>query len=340
MLGVEAQQRLRYTSDMQRWEYMTFGLVKRKNEIEELNRLGREGWEAVAMVSSWGVGWRFVHPIVLLKRPRPNDAEGSPGYSAVIATDTGASVSCVRLETTGTDDERARARGLIAQAALPHPCKSSSAWVTAPIHATGRLSPAGPVLVLPRDTGRLRRSRCGTLGWHDAVVALPSTSRRFPRTSEYPHHSRSTFGAGPVELSARSGLLGVVGDTECGVDAAGEVVDEVGELGDRVQRAVFAPAGDVGDGFAGDVQAEAAEHEQGGGFLARGMCVCLSPNAALARSAVTALSTVLPTSGRGLGWEGRAVETEPKARRAEVESRRRARRSPRGRPGSVIASPT
>ena len=54
---------------------MTFDLVKRKNEIEELNRLGREGWEAVAMVSSWGVGWRFVHPIVLLKRPRANDAE-------------------------------------------------------------------------------------------------------------------------------------------------------------------------------------------------------------------------------------------------------------------------
>ena len=70
---------MRYTSDVQRWEYMTFDLVKRKSEIEELNRLGREGWEAVAMVSSWGVGWRFVHPIVLLTRPRPNDAEGSPG---------------------------------------------------------------------------------------------------------------------------------------------------------------------------------------------------------------------------------------------------------------------
>jgi hypothetical protein len=70
---------MRYTSDMQRWEYMTFDLVKRKKEIEELNRLGREGWEAVAMVSSWGVGWRFVHPIVLLKRPLPNDAEGAPG---------------------------------------------------------------------------------------------------------------------------------------------------------------------------------------------------------------------------------------------------------------------
>jgi hypothetical protein len=64
---------------MQRWEYMTFDLVKRKTEIEGLNRLGREGWEAVSMVSSWGVGWRFVHPIVLLKRPRPDDPEGSPG---------------------------------------------------------------------------------------------------------------------------------------------------------------------------------------------------------------------------------------------------------------------
>ena len=64
---------MRYTRDMQRWEYMTFDLAKRKNEVEELNRLGREGWEAVAMVSSWGVGWRFVHPIVLFKRPRPND---------------------------------------------------------------------------------------------------------------------------------------------------------------------------------------------------------------------------------------------------------------------------
>jgi hypothetical protein len=64
---------------VQRWEYTTFDLVKRKTEIEELNRLGGEGWEAVAMVSSWGVGWRLVHPIVLLKRPRPTDAEESGG---------------------------------------------------------------------------------------------------------------------------------------------------------------------------------------------------------------------------------------------------------------------
>jgi hypothetical protein len=57
---------------MQRWEYMTFDLSKPKTEVESLNRLGRDGWEAVAMVSSWGVGWRWVHPIVLLKRSVPD----------------------------------------------------------------------------------------------------------------------------------------------------------------------------------------------------------------------------------------------------------------------------
>ena len=64
-----------YKGAMQRWEYMTFDLTKRPKEIEELNRLGRDGWEAVGMVSSWGVGWRFVHPIVLFKRALPNDAQ-------------------------------------------------------------------------------------------------------------------------------------------------------------------------------------------------------------------------------------------------------------------------
>jgi len=59
--------------DMQRWEYRTFDLVKRKNESEELDQLGLQGWEAVGMVSSWGLGWRMVHPIVLFKRPLPNE---------------------------------------------------------------------------------------------------------------------------------------------------------------------------------------------------------------------------------------------------------------------------
>jgi hypothetical protein len=58
----------------QRWEYMTIDLAKPNKDVESLNRLGRESWEAVAMVSSWGVGWRWVHPIVLLKRLIPHDA--------------------------------------------------------------------------------------------------------------------------------------------------------------------------------------------------------------------------------------------------------------------------
>jgi hypothetical protein len=54
---------------MDTWEYMTFDMTKPARDLDALNRLGREGWEAIAMVSSWGVGWRWVHPIILLKRP-------------------------------------------------------------------------------------------------------------------------------------------------------------------------------------------------------------------------------------------------------------------------------
>ena len=67
-------ERMKNNQDMQAWEYTTFDLTKPKKDIDALNRLGREGWEAVSMVSSWGVGWRFVHPIVLLRRPLPDDA--------------------------------------------------------------------------------------------------------------------------------------------------------------------------------------------------------------------------------------------------------------------------
>ena len=51
------------------WEYLTFDLTKPKKDIDDLNLLGREGWEAVSMVTSWGVGWGWIHPIVLLRRP-------------------------------------------------------------------------------------------------------------------------------------------------------------------------------------------------------------------------------------------------------------------------------
>jgi hypothetical protein len=55
---------------MERWEYMAFDMKRPKSDVAAgLAELGEAGWEAVAMVSSWGVGWRWVHPIVLLKRP-------------------------------------------------------------------------------------------------------------------------------------------------------------------------------------------------------------------------------------------------------------------------------
>lgn len=53
---------------MDRWEYKIADLTKVEKDIGELNRLGADGWEAVAMVSTWGAGYRFVHPIALLKR--------------------------------------------------------------------------------------------------------------------------------------------------------------------------------------------------------------------------------------------------------------------------------
>jgi hypothetical protein len=54
---------------MDRWEYKVADLTKVEKDIGELNQLGAEGWEAVAMVSTWGAGgFKFVHPIALLKR--------------------------------------------------------------------------------------------------------------------------------------------------------------------------------------------------------------------------------------------------------------------------------
>ena len=74
--------RVENNEEMQAWEYMTFDLTKPKRDVDGLNRLGRDGWEAVSMVSSWGVGWSFVHPIVLLRllRSRP-----TVGNAAVFA---------------------------------------------------------------------------------------------------------------------------------------------------------------------------------------------------------------------------------------------------------------
>lgn len=50
---------------MQRWEYAVADFTKLEGAVPELDRLGAEGWEAVGLISTWGAGWRFVHPVVL-----------------------------------------------------------------------------------------------------------------------------------------------------------------------------------------------------------------------------------------------------------------------------------
>lgn len=58
---------------MDRWEYTIVDMSGLNKEIDALNRLGAEGWEAVGMVSTWGAKeWRFVHPVVLFKRRLPS----------------------------------------------------------------------------------------------------------------------------------------------------------------------------------------------------------------------------------------------------------------------------
>jgi hypothetical protein len=73
---------------MQRFEYTTFDFSKPKKDIEGLNRLGAQGWEAVAMVTTWGVSeMRLAHPIVLLKRAIPDEsaADAAPTETPIPA---------------------------------------------------------------------------------------------------------------------------------------------------------------------------------------------------------------------------------------------------------------
>jgi hypothetical protein len=60
---------------MQCWEYTVADFTKLGKSVPELDKLGAEGWEAVGLISTWGAGWRFVHPVVLLKRPHPESAQ-------------------------------------------------------------------------------------------------------------------------------------------------------------------------------------------------------------------------------------------------------------------------
>lgn len=57
---------------MDTWEYVFKDVSGLGKDIDELNRFGAEGWEAVGLVSTWGAKeWRFVHPVLLMKRRLP-----------------------------------------------------------------------------------------------------------------------------------------------------------------------------------------------------------------------------------------------------------------------------
>jgi hypothetical protein len=64
---------------MARWEYRTLDFTKPKKDLEALNRLGADGWEAVAMVTTCGVSeMRVAHPVVHRKRPLPDGPQQAP----------------------------------------------------------------------------------------------------------------------------------------------------------------------------------------------------------------------------------------------------------------------
>jgi hypothetical protein len=64
---------------MHRWEYMTVDLVKRKNEIEVLKRLGQEGAGSRRDGLILGRRVAFRAPHRAAQAAARNDAEGSPG---------------------------------------------------------------------------------------------------------------------------------------------------------------------------------------------------------------------------------------------------------------------
>ena len=99
----------------------------------------------------------------------------------------------------------------------------------------------------------------GVAAWRHRAARPPaglarSSGRAAPdRTARL---RRESFGCDRV-----GGRLGL--RVERVLDPPGDRVDRLGVLADRVERAVFAPAGDVGDRLAADVEADRAEHAVG-----------------------------------------------------------------------------
>jgi hypothetical protein len=56
---------------MQGWGHAVADFTRLEGAVAEPDRLGAEGWEAVGLVSTWGAGWRYVHPVVPAEAPAP-----------------------------------------------------------------------------------------------------------------------------------------------------------------------------------------------------------------------------------------------------------------------------
>lgn len=56
---------------MQGWGHAVADFTRLEGAVAEPDRLGAEGWEAAGLVSTWGAGWCFVHPVVPAEAPAP-----------------------------------------------------------------------------------------------------------------------------------------------------------------------------------------------------------------------------------------------------------------------------
>jgi hypothetical protein len=138
----------------------------------------------------------------------------------------------------------------------------------------GRNSHHFSVARLPRATG-VGQSQPR----HRDVPARPLSARRRSR--------RPSGSCRDVVLDPRAVTVDVTFDRVR--DASSETIDELRRLADRLQRAALAPAGDVRDRLAGDIQADPAEHNQCRRFMPSMKRFGLSPLSAICDLRVTPL---------------------------------------------------